>query len=74
MELHQHTLDFEETDRGTLQEDYFSSYIIPTIPYVPWAERNIPIPLGILNDVVKLLKDKIAAGFYEPSQSSYRSK
>lgn len=71
MLLNQHTLAFEETDRGTLKEEYFSPYIIPTVEHIPWVKRNIPIPPGILHDVIKLLKDKIAAGVYEPSQSSY---
>jgi hypothetical protein len=29
---------------------------------------------GIRDKVIKLLKEKMAAGVYEPSQSSYRSK
>jgi hypothetical protein len=74
MQVHQHTRAFEETDRGTFREDYSSPHIIPTVPHVPWAERKIPVPPGILNDVVKLLKDKIAAGVYEPGQSSCGSK
>lgn len=35
---------FEETDRGTLREDYFSPYIMLTVPHTAWEERNIPIP------------------------------
>lgn len=42
--------------------------------HVPWAFSNIPIPPGIKDKVVTLLKEKIAAGVYEPSQSSYRSR
>jgi hypothetical protein len=30
------TLAFEETDRGTLREDYFSPYIMATIPHSAW--------------------------------------
>ncbi|KLO04728.1 hypothetical protein SCHPADRAFT_917895 [Schizopora paradoxa] len=72
--LNELALAFEETHRGTLREDYFSPYIIPTIPHVPWADKNIPIPPGIQNEVIRLLKEKIDAGVYEPSQASYRSK
>ena len=57
-----------------LWDDYFSLYIIHVVPYVPWAKHNIPIPPGIKDKVVTLLKEKIAAGVYEPSQSSYRSR
>lgn len=67
-------LAFEESDRGTFKEDYFSPYIIPTVPHVPWVDKNIPIPPGIREKVVELLRSKIEAGVYERSQSSYRSK
>jgi hypothetical protein len=73
MQLNQETLAFEETDRGTLKESYFSPYIIPTVPHMPWKYKNIPIPPGICQKVIELLKSKINAGVYEPSQSEYRS-
>jgi hypothetical protein len=73
MLLNEKALAFEDPERGTLRESYFPPYIIPTVPHIPWEFKNIPIPPGIRNDVIKLLKDKIAAGVYEPSQSSYRS-
>jgi hypothetical protein len=74
MLLNQDTLAFEETDRGTLKESYFTPYIIPTIPHAPWEYKNIPIPPGIRQKVIELLKSKINAGVYEPSQSAYRSR
>ncbi|KIJ09708.1 hypothetical protein PAXINDRAFT_87096, partial [Paxillus involutus ATCC 200175] len=72
--LNEQTLAFEDTDRGTLKESYFSPYIIATEPHIPWAYKNIPIPPGIRQQVMDVLKLKIKAGVYEPSQSSYRSK
>lgn len=72
--LNEKVLAFEESDRGTFREEYFSPYIIPTIPHVPWVDKNIPIPPGIRDKVVELLRSKIEAGVYERSQSSYRSK
>ena len=74
MHLNQDALAFEETDRGTLKESYFSPYIIPTIPHAVWEYRNIPIPPGLREKVIELLKTKIKAGVYEPSQSAYRSR
>lgn len=67
-------LAFQETDRGTLKDSYFTPYIMATIPHVPWEEKNIPIPGGKRVEIINLLKDKINAGVYEQSQSSYRSK
>lgn len=66
-------LAFENSERGTLSREYFSDYIIPTIEHVPWAEKVIPIPPGLVEGAIKTLKEKIAAGVYEPSQASYRS-
>ena len=74
LKVHQDALVFEDSQRGSFREDYFSPYIIPTVPHEPWSHANIPIPPGIRERVIELLQEKIAAGVYEPSQSSYRSR
>ncbi|KAI0054658.1 hypothetical protein BV25DRAFT_1873301 [Artomyces pyxidatus] len=74
LRLNEEALAFVDVERGTLKDTYFSPYIIPTVPHVPWQDRNIPIPPGIRDQVIEVLKNKIAAGVYEPCQSSYRSK
>src|ERR1700683_4132475 len=73
MWLNQHAIAFEEDERGTLKESYFTPYIILTVPHKVWEYKNIPIPPGIQDKVIELLKHKINAGVYEPSQSAYRS-
>jgi len=72
--LNQDAVAFVQTDRGTFKKSYFSDYIIPTVEHIPWSFKNIPIPPGIKNDVMDLLKEKIDAGVYEQSQSSYRAR
>lgn len=72
LQVNEMSLAFEETDRGTLRKDYFSDYIMPTVPHTPWEYKNIPIPPGIKDKVVEMLRSKIDAGVYEPCQSSYR--
>ncbi|KAL4250180.1 hypothetical protein AB1N83_014095 [Pleurotus pulmonarius] len=74
LQLNEITLAFEEQDRGTLRKDYFSDYIMPTVPHTPWEYKNIPIPPGIKDKVIDILKNKIDAGVYEPCQSSYRGR
>ncbi|KAI0809289.1 hypothetical protein BC629DRAFT_1282289, partial [Irpex lacteus] len=74
LKLNQYHFVFEDSQRGSFREDYFSPYIIPVVPHIPWAFSNIPIPPGIKDKVIELLKEKIEAGVYEPSQSSYRSR
>jgi hypothetical protein len=65
---------WDKSQKGSFRQDFFPPVKMPVIPHVPWALRNIPIPPGIYNDVVKILRDKIASGTYEPSSSSYRSR
>ena len=74
IQLNEEALAFEETDRGTLKESYFSPYIYPTVPYTPWIYKNIPILPGIKNQVVQLLQNKIKVGVYKPSQLAYWSR
>jgi hypothetical protein len=49
-------LAFDESERGTLRSDYFTDYIIPVVEHVPWANRQIPIPPGLLPKVIDSLK------------------
>lgn len=63
-----------EMEKGVLKEEFFDPVLIPTIEHVPWVLRNIPIPPGCFDDVVAIVKDKIASGTYERSNSSYRSR
>ena len=73
MKLNETGIAFEDIERGTLKDSYFSPYIIPTVPHLPWEYRNIPIPKGLLPRILEVLKLKMAANVYEHSQSSYRS-
>ena len=70
MKINETGIAFEDIERGTLKESYFSPYIIPTIPHLPWEYQNISILKGLLPRVLEL---KMAADVYEYSQSSYRS-
>ena len=73
MSNNEKALAFVDTECGTLKESYFSSYVMPTVTHDPWVFKNILIPPGIRDKVIELLKEKMATGVYEPSQSSYQS-
>jgi hypothetical protein len=73
VQLNERVLAFEESEKGRFSDEYFSPYIIPVIEHEPWAQKNIPVPPGIRDEVIELIKAKIATGVYEPSQASYRS-
>lgn len=71
---HEDALAWDESEKGSLDPKYFAPVLIPTIEHVPWVMKNIPIPRGIFDQVIQIVKDKIASGVYEPSNSSYRSR
>ncbi|KAL5501136.1 hypothetical protein ACEPAH_9523 [Sanghuangporus vaninii] len=71
---HEDALAWDKTEKGSLEYQYFTPVLIPTVDHTPWVMKNIPIPPGIFNEVVQIIKDKINSGVYEPSNSSYRSR
>jgi hypothetical protein len=71
---HETAFAWNENERGSFRPDFFLPIEFPVIPHTPWVERNIPIPPGIYEEVCGMLKKKIEAGVYEPSNSSYRSR
>jgi hypothetical protein len=67
-------LAWTEAEKGRFSDEYFSPVKIPVVEHVPWAHKNIPVPPGIIGDVIQIFKDKFAAGVYEHSDASYRSR
>ncbi|KAG2348491.1 hypothetical protein BDR05DRAFT_874391 [Suillus weaverae] len=67
-------LAWDETEKGQFCDDYFPPVVIPTIEHIPWTHCQPPIPPGIKEEVLKLIKSKIASGIYEPLNSSYQSR
>jgi len=47
---------------------------MPIIEHKPWVLKNIPIPPGLYKQICEIIREKIEAGIYEPSNSSYRSR
>ena len=63
-----------DDERGSFRHDFFPPVEIPVVEHEPWVEKSIPIPRGQLEEFCKIIKKKIDAGVYEPSNSSYRGK
>ena len=74
LQLNERSIAFAEEERGTFRRDYFSDYQMPVMEHEPWKDRNIPLPPGHRDEILRLLKEKIDVGVYEPAQSSYRSR
>ena len=73
MMLHQDAFAWDDSKQGHFRKDLFLPVDIPVVPHKPWVQHNIPIPPGIYDDVCKLIKRKIDARVFEPSNSSYCS-
>jgi hypothetical protein len=74
LKVNEKALAWTEAERGSFRDDYFSPVKIPTVAHTPWVHKNIPIPTSLLDKVIDMFKEKIAAGVYEPSDASYRSR
>ena len=66
-------LAWTEAKQGRFCDDYFSLVKIPTVAHTPWVHKNIPIPIGLLDKVIDIFKEKIAASVYEQSNALYCS-
>jgi hypothetical protein len=71
MMIHNNTFAWETSERGHFREDFFSPVNIAVVPHKPWIQRNILIPPGLYDKLCKLVKQKMDAGVFEPSNSSY---
>jgi hypothetical protein len=60
-------------EKGRFHNEYFSPVKIPVIEHTPWVHKNLPIPSGILHNIIKIFKDKSTLGIYEHFDASYRS-
>lgn len=65
---------WNDEERGKFREDFFPPVEMPVVPHTPWVQKNIPIPPGTYDEVCKVVRTKIEAGVFEPSNSSYRSR
>src|SRR6202789_3850754 len=74
MMLQSHGFAWEDSERGRFREDFFLPIDIPVVPHKPWVLKNIPIPPGLYPEICRIIKVKLDAGVYEPSNSSYRSR
>ena len=74
MMLHNKAFAWDNDEQGHFHEDFFPPIDISVVPHKPWVKRNIRIPPGLYDELCKLVKQKIDAGVFEPSNSSHRSR
>ena len=64
---------WDNLERGCFRKDFFPQVSMLVIEHKPWVQHNMPIPPRIYDKVCCLIKTKIMASIYEPSNSSYQS-
>ena len=64
---------WEDSERGRFRSDFFPPIEFPVVAHELYIEKNIPIPPGIYEEVCRIIKSKIEAGVYEPSNAGYRT-
>ncbi len=74
LQINELRLAWTKAKKGQFCDDYVLPVKIPVIKHVPWIQKNIPIPTGILDQVIQIFQDKFAAGVYEHSDASYWSR
>jgi hypothetical protein len=67
-------LAWTEAEKGRFSDNCFAPIKIPVVEHVPWAHKNIPIPSGILDNIIQMFKEKFAVGVYKRSDASYHSR
>ena len=65
---------WDDTKRGKFKEEYFLPVEISMVAYILWMEKPFRIFPAIYEEVCKMIKKKIDAGVYEPSNLSYQSR
>ena len=54
LKVNERALAWTDAEKGRFKDEYFAPVKIPVIKHVPWAQKNLPIPPGILEKVIKL--------------------
>ncbi|KZT20051.1 hypothetical protein NEOLEDRAFT_1076493 [Neolentinus lepideus HHB14362 ss-1] len=62
---------WNDNECGCFKKEFFPPIDFPVLLHTPWIQRNILILPGIYPKVCAVIKCKIAAGVYEPSNASY---
>ncbi|KNZ71917.1 hypothetical protein J132_05191 [Termitomyces sp. J132] len=68
MMLQNEAFAWDDSQRGRLKEEFFPPVVMPVIPHTPWVLKNIPIAPGPRDKICQMIKKKIEAGVYEPSE------
>ena len=64
---------FTDLECRTFSQNYYPDYVIRTVPHQPWQKKPIRLPQSRCEEVMRIMKEQMRSGKYEPSSASYRS-
>jgi hypothetical protein len=66
-------LAWDFTEKGMLHESVAPPQVINTIPHKAWQSKAFPLPRGMEEPVIKLLRTRLEAGVLEEGHGPYRN-
>ena len=72
MMAHQDAFAWNDSEQGHFREDFFPPVEMPVVPHTPWVLHNVLILPGIYDEVCEVIRCKLNAGTFKPSNSLYR--
>ncbi|KAJ2920486.1 hypothetical protein H1R20_g16609, partial [Candolleomyces eurysporus] len=70
----EHVFAWDKSEKGMFLEDYFDPVLIAAMEHIPWILPSIPIPQGLWDCIIAIIKDRIASGVIKPSNAAYHSR
>src|SRR5258707_8674928 len=70
---YERAIAFTDLEHGTFSQKYYPDYVIRTVPHHPWQRKPIRLPQSRCEEVIRIMKEQMSSGKYEPSSASYRS-
>lgn len=74
MSIQNEAFAWEPSEKGSFKPEFFKPVKIATVPHRPWVERQGGIAPYLFDSMCEQMREKIKAGVWEPSNSSYRSR
>lgn len=66
-------LAWDFTEIGRVREEVAAPQVIKTVDHEPWTVPGFPVPKALKKTVIKMLKERLAAGLLEPCDGAYRN-
>ncbi len=70
---YEQAIAFMDLECRTFSHKYYPDYVIRTIPHQPWQKKPIRLPQAQHEEVMRIMKEQMSSGKYDPLSASYCS-